>query len=135
MLAKVQPGDLVKFGLIPEFIGRLPIIANVENLDREAMVRVLTEPKNSLVKQYSRLFLMDGAELTLTEDALKEIADRAAERNTGARGLRAIMEEVLVPIMYDLPDRENVSEVVINGDVVRGTAEPQFVEEEGQRSA
>ena len=135
MLAKVQPGDLVKFGLIPEFIGRLPIIANVENLDREAMVRVLTEPKNSLVKQYSRLFLMDGAELTLTDDALNEIADRAAERNTGARGLRAIMEEVLVPIMYDLPDRENVSEVVINGDVVRGTAEPQFVEEEGQRSA
>ncbi|OIR44408.1 ATP-dependent Clp protease ATP-binding subunit ClpX [Corynebacterium sp. NML130628] len=135
MLAKVQPGDLVKFGLIPEFIGRLPIIANVENLDREAMVRVLTEPKNSLVKQYSRLFLMDGAELTLTEDALEEIADRAAERNTGARGLRAIMEEVLVPIMYDLPDRENVSEVVIDGDVVRGTAEPQFVEEEGQRSA
>lgn len=135
MLAQVQPGDLVKFGLIPEFIGRLPIIANVENLDREAMVRVLTEPKNSLVKQYSRLFLMDGAELTLTEDALEEIADRAAERNTGARGLRAIMEEVLVPIMYDLPDRENVSEVVINGDVVRGTAEPQFVEEEGQRSA
>lgn len=135
MLAKVQPGDLVKFGLIPEFIGRLPIIANVENLDREAMVRVLTEPKNSLVKQYSRLFSMDGAELTLTEDALKEIADRAAERNTGARGLRAIMEEVLVPIMYDLPDRENVSEVVIDGDVVRGTAEPQFVEEEGQRSA
>ena len=135
MLAQVQPGDLVKFGLIPEFIGRLPIIANVENLDRDAMVRVLTEPKNSLVKQYSRLFSMDGAQLTLTEDALEEIADRAAERNTGARGLRAIMEEVLVPIMYDLPDRENVSEVVINGDVVRGAAEPQFVEAEGQRSA
>lgn len=135
MLAQVQPGDLVKFGLIPEFIGRLPIIANVENLDRDAMVRVLTEPKNSLVKQYSRLFSMDGAQLTLTEDALEEIADRAAERNTGARGLRAIMEEVLVPIMYDLPDRENVSEVVINGDVVRSTAEPQFVEAEGQRSA
>lgn len=107
----------------------------MENLDRDAMVRVLTEPKNSLVKQYSRLFSMDGAQLTLTEDALEEIADRAAERNTGARGLRAIMEEVLVPIMYDLPDRENVSEVVINGDVVRGVAEPQFVEAEGQRSA
>ena len=112
LMSKVQPGDLVKFGLIPEFIGRLPILAHVEDLDRESMVRVLTEPKNSLVKQYQRLFAMDGAELTITEDALGEIADRAAERKTGARGLRAIMEELLVPVMYDLPDREDIAEAV-----------------------
>lgn len=135
LLAEVQPGDLVKFGLIPEFIGRLPIIANVENLDRDAMVRVLTEPKNSLVKQYQRLFSLDGAQLTFTDGALGVIADRATERKTGARGLRAIMEELLVPIMYDLPDRESVVEVIIDADAVRGTAEPEYVEADEQRSA
>ena len=134
-MSKVQPGDLVKFGLIPEFIGRLPILAHVEDLDRESMVRVLTEPKNSLVKQYQRLFAMDGAELTITEDALGEIADRAAERKTGARGLRAIMEELLVPVMYDLPDREDIAEVVINGAVVRGEEEPRYVAENEEQSA
>ena len=135
LMSKVQPGDLVKFGLIPEFIGRLPILAHVEDLDRESMVRVLTEPKNSLVKQYQRLFAMDGAELTITEDALGEIADRAAERKTGARGLRAIMEELLVPVMYDLPDREDLAEVVINGAVVRGEEEPRYVAENEEQSA
>lgn len=135
LMSKVQPGDLVKFGLIPEFIGRLPILAHVEDLDRESMVRVLTEPKNSLVKQYQRLFAMDGAELTITEDALGEIADRAAERKTGARGLRAIMEELLVPVMYDLPDREDIAEVVINGAVVRGEEEPRYVAENEEQSA
>ena len=135
LMSKVQPGDLVKFGLIPEFIGRLPILAHVEDLDRESMVRVLTEPKNSLVKQYQRLFAMDGAELTITEDALGEIADRAAERKTGARGLRAIMEELLVPVMYDLPDREDIAEVVINGAVVRDEEEPRYVAENEEQSA
>ncbi|WP_165165275.1 ATP-dependent Clp protease ATP-binding subunit ClpX [Corynebacterium qintianiae] len=135
LLAKVLPGDLVKFGLIPEFIGRLPILANVEDLDRDALVRVLTEPKNSLVKQYSRLFAMDGAELTLTAEALGEIADRAAERKTGARGLRAIMEELLVPVMYELPDREDVKEVVIGAEVVRGEAEPEYVVAKEKKSA
>ena len=135
LLAQVQPGDLVKFGLIPEFIGRLPIIAHVNDLDRESMKRVLTEPKNSLVKQYKRLFSMDGAELTVTDEALGVIADKAAERKTGARGLRAIMEELLVPIMYELPDRENVAEVIVDGAVVRGEGEPKFVEAEEQRSA
>ncbi|WP_313286303.1 ATP-dependent Clp protease ATP-binding subunit ClpX [Corynebacterium vitaeruminis] len=123
----VRPEDLVKFGLIPEFIGRLPIVATVGNLDRDSLVRVLTEPKNSLVKQYQRLFEMDGVELDFEEDSLQEIADRAIERGTGARGLRAIMEELLVPVMYDIPDREDISQVVITAEVVRGEAEPQLV--------
>ncbi|QYH19345.1 ATP-dependent Clp protease ATP-binding subunit ClpX [Corynebacterium aquatimens] len=135
LLSQVQPGDLVKFGLIPEFIGRLPIIAHVNDLDRDSMVRVLTEPKNSLVKQYQRLFTMDGADLTITDEALGEIADKAAERKTGARGLRAIMEEILVPVMYDLPDREDVAEVVITDAVVRGEAEPEYVAKKEKRSA
>ena len=135
LLAQVQPGDLVKFGLIPEFIGRLPIIAHVNDLDRDSMKRVLTEPKNSLVKQYQRLFAMDGAELTVTDGALGVIADKAAERKTGARGLRAIMEELLVPIMYDLPDRENVAEVIVDDAVARGEGEPTFVKVEEKRSA
>ncbi|WP_257162404.1 ATP-dependent Clp protease ATP-binding subunit ClpX [Corynebacterium cystitidis] len=127
ILKQVQPDDLVKFGLIPEFIGRLPIVATVDNLDRESLIKVLTEPKNSLVKQYERLFAMDDATLTFTEDALGEIADKASERGTGARGLRAIMEEILVPIMYHLPDREDIDEVIISDAVVRGEGEPTFV--------
>ncbi|MEH0147341.1 ATP-dependent Clp protease ATP-binding subunit ClpX [Corynebacterium sp. Q4381] len=135
LLAQVQPGDLVKFGLIPEFIGRLPIIAHVDDLDRDSLVRVLTEPKNSLVKQYQRLFAMDGAELTITDEALGVIADKAAERKTGARGLRAIMEEILVPVMYDLPDREDAAEVVISDAVARGKAEPEYRASSEKRSA
>ncbi|STC68644.1 ATP-dependent Clp protease ATP-binding subunit ClpX [Corynebacterium pilosum] len=135
ILKKVQPEDLVKFGLIPEFIGRLPIVATVDNLDRESLIKVLTEPKNSLVKQYERLFSMDDATLTFTEEALGEIADKAAERGTGARGLRAIMEEVLVPIMYDLPDREDIDEVIISDAVVRGEGEPTFVLADEEKSA
>lgn len=135
LLAQVQPGDLVKFGLIPEFIGRLPILAHVNDLDRDSMKRVLTEPKNSLVKQYKRLFAMDGAELTVTDGALGVIADKAAERKTGARGLRAIMEELLVPIMYELPDRENVAEVVVDEAVALGTEEPNYIEAEEKQSA
>ena len=135
LLAQVQPGDLVKFGLIPEFIGRLPILAHVNDLDRDSMKRVLTEPKNSLVKQYKRLFAMDGAELTVTDGALGVIADKAAERKTGARGLRAIMEELLVPIMYELPDRENVAEVVVDEAVALGEGEPKYIEAEEQQSA
>ena len=135
LLAQVQPGDLVKFGLIPEFIGRLPILAHVNDLDRDSMKRVLTEPKNSLVKQYKRLFAMDGAELTVTDGALGVIADKAAERKTGARGLRAIMEELLVPIMYELPDRENVAEVVVDEAVALGEGEPKDIEAEEKQSA
>ncbi|WIM67180.1 ATP-dependent Clp protease ATP-binding subunit ClpX [Corynebacterium breve] len=135
ILAQVQPEDLVKFGLIPEFIGRLPIVATVDNLDRESLIKVLTEPKNSLVKQYEHLFAMDNAQLTFTDEALGQIADKAAERGTGARGLRAIMEEVLVPIMYALPDRDDVDEVVISDAVVRGEAEPEYVLIDEKKSA
>lgn len=124
----VRPEDLVKFGLIPEFIGRLPVVATVSNLDQKSLVKVLTEPRNSLVKQYQRLFEMDDAVLTFTDDALEEIANQALERKTGARGLRAIMEEILVPIMYDLPDRDDVAEVIISGAVARGESEPEMVE-------
>ena len=127
LFEQVRPEDLVKFGLIPEFIGRLPVVATVDNLDQESLVRVLTEPKNSLVKQYQRLFEMDGAELNIEAEALEEIADLALERKTGARGLRAIMEELLVPILYDLPDREDISGVVISAACVRGEEGPRYV--------
>lgn len=132
---EVLPEDLVKFGLIPEFIGRLPVVATVTNLDRESLVRVLTEPKNSLVRQYEKLFDMDGVKLTFTPEALESIADQALERNTGARGLRAIMEEVLVPIMYDLPDREDVAEVVITGEAARGEGQPELVKASSEKTA
>lgn len=123
----VQPEDLVKFGLIPEFIGRLPVVATVNDLDREALVRVLTEPKNSLVKQYSRLLDMDGVTLTMQEGALNAIADKAIERGTGARGLRAILEEILGPVMFEVPDSEDVTEVVISEECVTEGAEPRLV--------
>ena len=108
-------------------IGRLPIVATVDNLDRESLVKVLTEPKNSLVRQYQRLFDMDDVELTFTEQSLDVIAEYALERGTGARGLRAIMEELLVPVMYDVPDRDDVAEVIITPESVRGESEPDLV--------
>lgn len=123
----VQPEDLVKFGLIPEFIGRLPVVATVNDLDREALVRVLTEPKNSLVKQYSRLLDMDGVTLTMKEGALNAIADKAIERGTGARGLRAILEEILGPVMFEVPDSEDITEVVISEECVTEGAEPRLI--------
>ena len=126
LFSQVRPEDLVKFGLIPEFIGRLPVVATVDNLDRESLVKVLTEPKNSLVKQYSRLFEMDDCELDIEPAALDAIAELALERKTGARGLRAIMEELLVPVMYDLPDREDIATVHITSECVTEGAEPQF---------
>lgn len=125
--SNVQPEDLVKFGLIPEFIGRLPVVATVNDLDREALVRVLTEPKNSLVKQYSRLLDMDGVTLTMEEGALNAIADKAIERGTGARGLRAILEEILGPVMFEVPDSEDVTEVVISEECVTEGAEPRLI--------
>ena len=125
--SNVQPEDLVKFGLIPEFIGRLPVVATVNDLDREALVRVLTEPKNSLVKQYSRLLDMDGVTLAMEEGALNAIADKAIERGTGARGLRAILEEILGPVMFEVPDSEDVTEVVISEECVTEDAEPRLI--------
>jgi ATP-dependent Clp protease ATP-binding subunit ClpX len=126
-MAKVMPEDLISFGLIPEFIGRLPVVTTVDDLDQEAMVRVLTEPKNALTRQYARFFEMDGVELMVTDDALEAIAEQAMKRGTGARGLRAIMEEVLLNTMYELPSRTDVAQVVIDGDVVREHVNPTLV--------
>ncbi|GAB3945017.1 ATP-dependent Clp protease ATP-binding subunit ClpX [Corynebacterium tapiri] len=130
LFSKVMPEDLVKFGLIPEFIGRLPVVATVEDLDKDSLVRVLTEPKNSLVKQYERLFAMDDAHLRFEPDALEAIAEKALDRGTGARGLRAIMEDILVPVMFDVPDQENLREVVVTKEAVRGEQSPRLVMDE-----
>ena len=127
LLREVEPEDLVRYGLIPEFVGRLPVVATLEELDQEALVRILTEPKNALTKQYARLFEMEGCDLDLREDALEGIARKAMERKTGARGLRTIMERVLLDIMYDLPSTENVSKVVVDGSVVSGENDPFII--------
>ncbi len=125
--AEVLPEDLLRFGLIPEFVGRLPIVTHVDKLDREALIEILTQPKNALVKQYCKQFEFDGVELEFTEDALEEIADLAILRGTGARGLRAILEEVLLNTMYEVPSMDDVSQVIITADVVRSKANPTLV--------
>ena len=127
VIDKVMPEDLIGYGLIPEFIGRLPVMTTVADLDKESLVRVLTEPKNAIVKQYEKFFEMDGVELVITEDALEAIAEQAMKRGTGARGLRAIMEEVLLDTMYELPARSDVARVVIDGKVVREKVNPTLV--------
>jgi len=126
----VMPEDLLKFGLIPEFIGRLPVITTVTNLDRDALVSILTRPKNALVKQYQRMFEIDGVELEFSEDALAAVAEQAIMRGTGARGLRAIMEEVLLPVMFDVPSRDDVARVVVTRDVVLKNVNPTLVPRE-----
>jgi len=126
----VMPEDLLKYGMIPEFIGRLPVITSVSNLDRTALIRILTEPKNALVRQYRRLFELDGVELEFGEDALEAIADQAILRGTGARGLRAILEEVLLSVMYDIPSRKDVARVVITREVVLEHVNPTLVPRE-----
>lgn len=124
LLRGVEPEDLLKFGLIPEFIGRLPVLATLTDLDEESLVEILVKPKNALVKQYKRLFEMENVELTLTDDALHAIALRAISRKTGARGLRSIMENILLDTMFDMPSFEDVEEVIINKEVVEGRAQP-----------
>ncbi|PJK29658.1 ATP-dependent Clp protease ATP-binding subunit ClpX [Minwuia thermotolerans] len=124
ILAGVEPEDLLKFGLIPEFVGRLPVLATLRDLDEEALVQILTEPKNALVKQYQRLFEMEDVGLTFTDDALKAIARKAIERKTGARGLRSILENILLDSMFDLPNMDGVEQVVVNAEVVDGNASP-----------
>ncbi len=123
----LEPEDLLKFGLIPEFVGRLPVLATLEDLDEDALVTILTEPKNALVKQYQRLFELEDAQLTFTEDALSAIARRAIERKTGARGLRSILEDILLNTMFDLPALENVQEVVVNEEAVISDAQPLII--------
>ncbi len=135
LFKELEPEDLLKFGLIPEFVGRLPVLATLEDLDEEALVTILTEPKNALVKQYQRLFEMEGARLTFTDDALKAIAKRAISRKTGARGLRSILEDILLDTMFDLPSLENVEEVVVNEEAVAVAAAPLIIyaEKRGQK--
>jgi ATP-dependent Clp protease ATP-binding subunit ClpX len=133
IFSDTMPEDLIKFGLIPEFIGRLPIVANVTHLDKDSLVRILTEPRNALVKQYKKLFEMDNVELEFTKTALEAIADQAVLRGTGARGLRAIMEEVLQPVMYDIPSRNDVAKVVITEQTVRENVNPTIVSRQPSR--
>ncbi|ATG89179.1 ATP-dependent Clp protease ATP-binding subunit ClpX [Methylomonas koyamae] len=131
MLNATQPDDLKRFGLIPEFIGRFPVLAPLEPLDVDALIQVLTEPKNALVKQYQQLFAFDEVDLEFTQDALVEIAEKAIARNTGARGLRGIMEHVLRKTMFELPSRTNVKRCIVNAEVIRGEGEIQVVERDG----
>src|SRR5690625_1209721 len=133
VIEDVMPEDLLKFGLIPEFIGRLPVLTTVSELDSEALVRILTEPKNALMKQYERMFEIDGVELEFTDEAVEAVAEQAILRGTGARGLRAIMEEVLQPVMFDVPSREDVARVVITREVVLENVNPTLVPREAPR--
>jgi ATP-dependent Clp protease ATP-binding subunit ClpX len=130
LFAQVLPEDLLKFGLIPEFVGRLPMIGAVHSLDRDSLVRILVEPKNALVKQYQKFFEMEEVELEFTGEALQAVADQALKRGTGARGLRAILEEVLLNTMYDLPGRTDVGRVIIDGPSVNEKANPTLIPRE-----
>jgi ATP-dependent Clp protease ATP-binding subunit ClpX len=127
ILYDVEPEDLIKYGLIPEFVGRLPVVATLEELDEDALVQILTEPKNALTKQYEKLFAMEGCEIEFRDDALKAVARKAMDRKTGARGLRTILEQVLLDIMYDLPSMDNVRKVVIDENVILGESQPYMV--------
>jgi ATP-dependent Clp protease ATP-binding subunit ClpX len=129
LLTQVEPEDLIRFGLIPEFVGRLPVVAVLEELDEAALMSILTQPKNALVKQYSKLFQMEGVQLEIREDALHAIARKAKERKTGARGLRTILENILLDVMYDLPSMEHVSKVAVDEAVVKSQAKPRIVYE------
>jgi ATP-dependent Clp protease ATP-binding subunit ClpX len=137
VLNDVEPEDLIRYGLIPEFVGRLPVVATLEELDEAALVSILTEPKNALVKQYAKLFEMESCRLEIREDALQLVSKKALERKTGARGLRSILEQVLLDIMYELPSMKDVSKVVIDSDVIRGESDPLMIFEgaEQQRAA
>ncbi|MBY6046553.1 ATP-dependent Clp protease ATP-binding subunit ClpX [Vannielia litorea] len=134
IFTQLEPEDLLKFGLIPEFVGRLPVLATLEDLDEDALVTILTEPKNALVKQYQRLFELEDTELTFTDDALRAIAKRAIERKTGARGLRSIMEDILLDTMFDLPGMSEVDEVVVNEEAVTSDAQPLFIYSEDSKA-
>jgi ATP-dependent Clp protease ATP-binding subunit ClpX len=134
-LHSVEPEDLIKFGLIPEFVGRLPVIATLDELDEEALVRILTEPKNAITKQFARLFEMENCELEFRPDALRAIARKAMERKTGARGLRSILEHTLLDTMYELPSMENVTKVVIDESVINGESDPILIYENSDQAA
>ena len=132
LLKEVQPHDLLKFGIIPELVGRMPVIAALDGLTRDDLVKILTQPKNALVKQYQKLFSYDNVELSFTEDALEAVADKAIQRNIGARGLRAVMEGILTKVMYDIPSDPTIEQVTITADCVAGKAEPEIVHDAGK---
>lgn len=127
VLKDILPEDLLKFGLIPEFVGRVPVIVTLDNLDEDALVQILTEPKNALSRQYRKLFEMDGVELTITEDAVRAVAKKAIERKTGARGLRAIMEDIMLDVMYDIPSTEGIKGCEITADTINGLSKPRLI--------
>ena len=131
----LEPEDLLKFGLIPEFIGRLPMIATLEDLDEKSLIKILQEPKNSLTKQYQELFKLDGAKLTFKENALKEIAQKAISKKTGARGLRSILENILLKTMYDLPSQDNIEEVIVDAGAAKGQSQPILVHTKGDNKS
>ena len=126
-MKSLEPEDLLKYGLIPEFIGRLPIIATLEDLDEKSLIKILQEPKNSLIKQYQELFKLEGAKLVFKDNAIKEIAQKAINKKTGARGLRSILESVLLKTMFDLPSMENVNEVIVDSGAAKGQSQPIIV--------
>jgi len=135
LYAEIIPHDIVKFGLIPELVGRLPVLVGLDNLDRAALVRILMEPKNSIIKQYKKLFELDNTQIEFTEEALNKVADLAIERATGARGLRAIMEEIMLDIMYDVPSRDDVEKVIVDESVVEQKSHPRLVLKVSESSA
>ncbi len=132
---QVEPDDLIRFGLIPEFTGRLPITAVLNSLNEEALLSILTEPKNAIVKQYKKLFRMEGVELEFEDDALMAVAKKAITKGTGARALRSILEEIMIDIMYKLPSKENVSRCVITPNVINKTDQPVYIQESGSKYA
>ena len=135
LFASAEAEDLMKFGLIPEFIGRVPVLATLDELDEEALMAILTEPKNALLKQYQKLFEMDGVKLKFTEDGLRQVAAEAILKKTGARGLRGILEDILVDVMYEIPSQESVRECIISDDVVARKKDPILVYESESESA
>jgi ATP-dependent Clp protease ATP-binding subunit ClpX len=132
LLKDIMPGDLLKFGLIPEFVGRLPIVVTLDALDKTALISILKEPKNALVKQYKKLFELDNVELEFTDEALDGIADEALKRNTGARGLRAIIEDTMKEVMFDIPSKEEIAKVVVNKDTI-DSKQPELIKAEGEK--
>ena len=134
-MKSLEPEDMLKYGLIPEFIGRLPMIATLEDLDEKSLIKILQEPKNSLTKQYQELFKLDGAKLTFKDNALKEIAQKAINKKTGARGLRSILENVLLKTMFDLPSQDNIDEVIVDASAVKGLTQPILVHSKGESKA
>ena len=133
LLKKIETEDLLKFGLIPEFVGRLPVVATLEDLDKTALIEILTKPKNALIKQYQKLFGFENVKLQFTDDALDAVASKALEKNTGARGLRTILENILLDTMFNLPGIEGVDEIVVNGDVVGKNSDPLYIYNKSNR--